>query len=181
MSTPESSTPEPSTPWELSDAAIDVIKSECDSQSKTVLEIGSGRGTQRLIDAGLTVYSIEHDPHWVNRQTAATLIAPIVNRWYDHTQVANFLTQVFTKGKVAAVIIDGPPGVIGRWGVMHHWRALNAARLIIVDDVHRADDEALCRTLETLTGRMSATHWEDGKAFAALMRPLPCVAHAYQL
>jgi hypothetical protein len=155
------------TPWELSTAAIDIIGQVC--KSKTIIEFGAGRGTERLIDAGFTVYSIEHDPQWACSRAASTLIAPIVNRWYDHDRVAAYLSGI--SAPIGAVIIDGPIGRIGRWGVLHHWRQLNQAEAIIVDDVHRPDEFGIACALVSITRRNMTIHGHDDKSFALLRGP----------
>lgn len=155
------------TPWELSSDAISLLQQHC--TSRVIVEFGSGYGTDRLVQAGFEVYAIESEEQWIRQAAKSTLHSRIENGWYNHRAVHEFLLRIFAAQKVGAVIIDGPFGRIGRWGILHHWRQINAAELILVDDVQRADESALAMALVQLTGREVLRSEEDGKVFEALV------------
>ena len=48
-----------------------------------ILELGSGKGTKRLVDNDYTVYSVEHNPKWMNRYGSNYIHATIKDGWYD--------------------------------------------------------------------------------------------------
>jgi len=88
----------------------------------TLLELGSGETSQRFVNYGLKVYSIEHDPEWVGKYPGVNYIyAPLVRQdeedfhpyflrmdcvpeWYDHTIVHNAIKDL----KYDALLLDGP-------------------------------------------------------------------------
>lgn len=156
------------TPWALSESAIPILLQHC--RSRVVIEFGSGAGTDRLVNAGFEVFAIESDRQWIRQSASITLHCEIENRWYNHESVHEFLLQVFAASDVGAIIVDGPQGSIGRWGILHHWRTINTAEVILIDDVNREDEAALAVALATLTGRRINKHEHDNKAFAILIK-----------
>lgn len=154
------------TPWELSESAIPLLLQHC--RSRVVIEFGSGAGTDRLVEAGFDVFAIKDNHQWIRKSALITLHSEIENRWYNHGSVHEFLSKIFAAEQVGAVIIDGPQGAIGRWGILHHWQTINAAEVILIDDVHRQNEAALVFALASLTNRKIARYEHDNKAFSIL-------------
>ena len=68
------------------------------------------------------------------------------------------------------LLIDGPPGVFGRKGLLHHldlFKSLDTA-MILVDDTNRQAEKELVEALERHTGRKAVHHLAPsrGTAFA---------------
>lgn len=129
------------------------------------LEFGSGLSTW-LFDAANTAHTaLEHDASWARRCRRGNL-SPMVrlheqqirDGWYDWRPNRPY----------DVILIDGPPGNIGREGVLPHVEKLcHATTIVFVDDVQRTPERKLAekiaqcldRTIETITcadGRESA-------------------------
>lgn len=148
--------------WRTSDALQRDIEAFA-QEGDTVVEFGSGTGTKDLVDLGLKVYSVEHNEYWVDfgkKQGIGSDYqhAPIVAlpeaisgfpkqvEWYNVNDVEDVCDRAVENsraGHVDHVLIDGPPGEIGRAGVLYsikhgHLDVSNA--VIFIDDIHRADE-----------------------------------------
>ena len=115
--------------WEISDELYNKIR-EILPAGKTILEFGSGKGSKRLAE-DYTVHSIEHDKDWVDKFKGVNYIhAPIVDGWYD-------LSKDDLPEEYDLLLIDGPPGVIGREGFFDNLKLFNTGVPMIFDDVNR--------------------------------------------
>lgn len=135
-----------------------------DPRHATIVELGSGAGTARAVEAFGTVYTVEHDDAFLGRVPDAEYIhAPIVNGWYDADVLRRELPARFD-----AVIVDGPPGAIGRAGLLEHHELFPVPMLI--DDAQRRSEFALIFQLASLrqVQRVAIHHLRDGRAFAML-------------
>ena len=122
----------------------------------TVVEFGSGHGSERLAEH-LKLYSIEHDEDWLGLTRSTYIHAPIESNehatkagqsgWYD----ANIVLQHWPE-EVELVIVDGPPGFIGRFGIMSIQDKLKKVGSIIIDDVDRPDELLLAEELSKSLG-----------------------------
>ena len=129
----------------------------------TVIEFGSGEGTANLVESYGSVYTVEHDPAWLGKVHGATYIhAPIVDGWYDRAALDALPLNP------DCIVIDGPPGAIGRAGILRHLDLLGYAPLI-VDDVHRRPEFELALALASARkDGISLHHLKSGRAFAAI-------------
>lgn len=134
-----------------------------------IVEMGSGHGTDRL-QQNYTVTSFEHDPGWAARAPSDCVLAPIVANehaesagqvgWYDLKMVIPNLPD-----EIAAVLIDGPPGDIGRMGFLSVLEEIPDSVPIYVDDVHReAEKKLLTRIHEARGGRIETVVQPSEKA-----------------
>jgi len=134
-----------------------------------ILEFGSGDGTARLMEH-FEVISIEHDPEWVEKVSSQCHLASIVandistnfgqSGWYDTDIVLNVI-----KPEIDIVLIDGPPGIIGRHGVLSILHALPQTVFFIIDDVHRPSEQDLLSRIATWYGIEPTIHhsiFDDG-------------------
>lgn len=111
-------------------------------KGSTILELGSGAGTQEL-SKHWKMYSIEHDPEWVGHCKASEYIyAPIrlysepkKHRWYNVAALKNSLPK-----KYDLILIDGPLGSIGRMGFVYNLDLFDTRVPIIVDDTNRKQE-----------------------------------------
>lgn len=146
-----------------------------------VVEFGSGHGSQRLAQH-LELHSVEHDPIWVGISTSTYILAPIVANtnasqfgqqgWYDEN-----IVQSAWPPSPTCVIIDGPPGSIGRHGVLSVLHLLQDVDFILVDDVDRPSESSLVELLAERLSMLYSTHdvvkpRKDGtkRMFAVLQR-----------
>ncbi len=127
-----------------------------------VVELGSGTGTAELVRCFGRVHTVEHDPAWLNKVEGAHYIhAPIVGDWYDPAALR-------LPNRYDCLIVDGPPGSIGRGGLV--W---NLDRFLdvptVVDDVHRRVEFELAVTLAKRRDKHLSIHYlKCGRAFATL-------------
>jgi len=132
-----------------------------------VVELGSGEGTARLVDivgAG-NVYTVEHDEAYLGKVEGAHYIhAPIVGGWYDPAPIRELAPWIYD-----CLIVDGPPGTIGRSGFAKHLRLFKDEVPLIIDDVHRPAERDLLLTVARLRRQSYSVHClGDGRAFATL-------------
>jgi hypothetical protein len=119
-------------------------------EGSMILEFGSGDGSQRLADR-YQLWSVEHDNSWLNQTTSNYVHAPIVSNpvsdkhneqgWYNRSLFENVPAQV------SLIIVDGPPGIIGRNGLVHYLSELPKTEWILVDDTDRIAEQNLSRSL----------------------------------
>lgn len=152
--------------WSLPPDAFEFLGSRLSPES-TIVELGSGEGTQRLVDSFARVFSVEHDEKFVGKHGSHYIHAPIVDGWYDRGVVAAALPARFD-----CVVIDGPPGNIGRQGVLAHLDLFGPVPML-VDDVHRAPErETILAIARARQQRFSIHCLPDGRAFATIGWPL---------
>lgn len=125
------------------------------SQGSTMLEFGSGPGTSRFVEK-FKVYSIEHDTKYLNKEPRATYVhAPIALhkngiRWYDKEVVLEFIENL----KYDLILIDGPPGNIGRQGLKSILSELKTEGIpVVFDDVNRSAEFKLMNEIANTLSR----------------------------
>lgn len=136
--------------WMLPAEAIEYVVSHCLEKTK-VLEFGSGHGSQLLANH-VDLYSVEHDESWIDITSSSYIFAPIQKNtfseengqsgWYDLEVVEKMWPK-----EIEFVVIDGPPGVIGRFGILSILHRLESVSAILVDDVDRPDEHRLALRL----------------------------------
>ena len=169
---------EPDPVWMLPESAMSWIESTL-PEGASILELGSGHGTGRLAQR-FDMLSIEHDVEWVKRCSTPCIHAPIEENstssaageqgWYRLSVVIDSIPD-----DLDLVIVDGPPGSIGRTGLLQSLHALPRDVPFLVDDVHRQAESALLTQLEAWHSGSATWHWMEydgiakGRAWAALM------------
>jgi hypothetical protein len=165
--------------WSISKTLFDFINELLEPGSR-IIETGSGWGTGELAK-NFEMYSIEHDPHFINIHNSNYINAPIVEYsddsfpndtgWYDFDILKKELPKNYD-----LILVDGPLGTFGRSGFYRHFDLFRSDVPIILDDVDRKDELNLLKMVETKTGRKAVIHkdssLEDGektKHFAVLM------------
>ena len=136
--------------WMLPKEALEFVIEHVEPGS-VVVEFGSGHGSETL-SKHFDLYSFEHDEAWLGVTSSTYIHAPIKENqyateegekgWYD----LEIVRQNWPKDPLC-VIVDGPPGFIGRFGVLSICDMLCKTPLIIVDDVDRDEEMRLCRVL----------------------------------
>lgn len=133
-------------------------------RGSTILELGSGKSTIDLAK-DYKVYSVEHDKEWLNLTDKAKYIyAPIKDGWYDTDILREELPT-----KYDLIIVDGPPGYIGRMGFYHNLKLFKTKVCpILFDDTNRKVEKDL---LEKVTKKLRTKYTEynvGNKKFAII-------------
>ena len=122
----------------------------------TILEFGSGRGTEQLSKT-FTMLSVEENLDWVGRYDSKYLHADIIDDWYDVDKVNSFLEDK----TYDAILIDGPDAGertkivdLISFGKLK----LNTDVHIFIDDVEREDGFNLSNNLQKLLERGEMTY-----------------------
>ena len=160
--------------WSISKSLFDFINRLLEPGSR-IIETGSGWGTGELAKS-FEMYSIEHDSHFLNIHNSNYIYADIIDDfddnfpnetgWYNLDIIKKELPKDYD-----LILVDGPPGTIGRSGFYKHLDMFRSNVPIIIDDVDRKDELALLRKIEMKTGRNAIIHKDDDgeKYFAVLM------------
>jgi len=149
--------------WSITEQHLSWLSSRL-PENKTILELGSGNGTYHLC-VNWKVFSVEHDPRFLHRHGSSTYIhAPIVDGWYDVQVLKSQLPKHYD-----LLIIDGPPGTIGRTKMLEHLDLFCLDVPIMVDDTHRIAERKIATELGKLLDRKPLiTMCKDGRSFAVL-------------
>jgi hypothetical protein len=150
-------------PWAAPTELHDFLFRRVCAYFSSILELGSGSGTARLVEYYNKVVTVEHDPKFLDKVEGARYIyAPIVNGWYDTNMLRNLPPH-------DVILVDGPPGSIGRHGFLDNIHLFNSNAPILVDDCHRPDEYDLARKIARLRkAPLQITQLTDGRAFAAI-------------
>jgi hypothetical protein len=154
--------------WMLPSEAFAFLEHRLPKPRATIVELGSGEGTEVLRRMGYVV-SIEHDERWLRpaEQRGHVIHAPIVDGWYDPAAIAERLPPEFD-----CLVVDGPTGDIGRMGLLKHLGLFNLATRdvpLLVDDVHRPAERELALELARSRGRPLSVHMlPSARAFATI-------------
>lgn len=128
-----------------------------------VLEFGSGTGSNELAKFW-NMYCVEHDSKWVGKFNSLNYIyAPILNGWYSPTCILHGMPLIYS-----CILIDGPPGYIGRMGLLMNTGMLDLSVPIIVDDIQRKADMDLFNALVNKTGRNGVVVGTTTKQFGVI-------------
>lgn len=124
--------------WEISDDHWTVIHRYLTPGMRT-LETGSGRSTTLFEAAGCRHVALEHDPQWRPPHDSVVL-APLTGDppWYDWRP----------DGPFDLIFIDGPPGRIGRAGILRVLpECLHARTVVVLDDTERPAERELAHRI----------------------------------
>jgi len=153
--------------WMLPEEAFAFLRARLlPVMNPTVVELGSGEGTLRLRQMAHVV-SIEHDEAYLRAGPGAHFIhAPIERGWYSSAAIRGKLPDRYD-----CLVVDGPPGVIGRAGLLEHLDLFLPVPLL-VDDVHRSAERELAIALARRRGTGLSVHYlASGRAFATIGWP----------
>ena len=150
--------------WAISKQLFEWVLSLLPEKS-TILELGSGSGTQQLA-RHFRMVSVEHDPDFVGRYDSTYIYAPIVNGWYDAVMIGSELSRLSVQYDL--LLVDGPPKQIGRTGILLNLGLFDLTKPIVLDDVHRAPEIQLLDELATHVGRRHTIFADGSKSFGVL-------------
>ncbi len=100
-------------------------------EGSTMLELGSGWASGEF-SKKYTVYSIEHDKQWLDKYTTNYIYAPLVDGWYSREHLVKSIPKDY-----GLILVDGPPGEIGRGKFFDNLDLFNTDVPILFDDVNR--------------------------------------------
>jgi hypothetical protein len=139
--------------WAISQEVVNVI-SNLIRPGSIILELGSGTGTG-LLSENYQMISIENNPEFLDLEDTRYIHAPIVD--YDKSPFAGetgwYDTNIIRKeipSEYDLLLIDGPPGRIGRSGILLHLDLFRSDRPIIVDDSHRSTEENIANEISNI-------------------------------
>ena len=125
--------------WMLPTETLNWIQKNIPKGSK-ILEFGSGHGSHTL-SQDYQLWSIEHDVDWIGICDSNYILAKICDNpistengelgWYD----PELFSQI--PDDFELIIIDGPPGSIGRAGILNHLKDMPSTTWIMIDDSDR--------------------------------------------
>ena len=147
--------------WMLPEEAVTFVLEHVETGS-VVVEFGSGHGSQ-VLSEHFDLYSFEHDEAWLGVTSSTYIHAPIVENhhaidagekgWYDLDVVKHHWPT-----DPQCVIVDGPPGFIGRTGILSILDKLRDVPMILVDDIDREAELQLLQMLSTKLDRIQTTY-----------------------
>lgn len=106
-------------------------------KGKTIVELGSGAVSTQILSQSYKLYSVEDDKKYFGLFNSTYIHAPIKRyseygcRWYDANSIKNGLPQLYD-----LLLIDGPTGSIGRYGLFYHLGLFKADIPWIIHDTN---------------------------------------------
>lgn len=148
--------------WAISEQLYNWIIKNIPKKS-TILELGSGTGSIELAKL-YNLYSVEHDKKWLNLTKKSNYIyAPIKNGWYDIDILKKKLPKEYD-----LILVDGPPGNIGREGFLKNLKLFNTNVPIIIDDSNRLNESIIFEELVSKLGRKNKRFLDKNKEFGII-------------
>lgn len=164
--------------WAVSEEVVDFLENNL-KENCTIIEFGSGSGSIE-IEKNFNLWSIEHNNLFLYKNTLQNVYAPIkkykkINptlktdikeyKWYNEETVENVMNKI----NYECILVDGPPGCIGREGFLHNLNKFNTNCLIIIDDVNRTEENKLLYDVsKKLSCKYTVYHCSDGKSFGVI-------------
>ena len=146
--------------WMLPKEATEYILENIEAGS-VVVEFGSGHGSE-VLSKQFELYSYEHDEVWLGLTSSTYIHAPIEENQFatEAGEKGWYNLEIVKKNwpkDPQCVIVDGPPGSIGRAGILSMLEELRHVPLILVDDIDRAAEFCLLAKLSAALGFVEST------------------------
>jgi len=132
----------------------------------TILELGSGKGSERLSNAGIGVHSIEYNPNYLNLYNTNYYYVPLDGKWFNVSKLERALKTV---PDYDLLLVDAPAAFNGddRMGYLYNLDLFDNS-LVVIDDTHRPSEFILASKVGAKLGR-SVIYISDGnKQFAVI-------------
>jgi hypothetical protein len=165
--------------WQLGEKAETWVYQKFQNKNATILEFGCGKGTEaRSSSHQITV--IEHNIDYITNEANCILAKIMPNEfseqynekgWYDAEVI-----ELLRGRKFDLIIIDGPPGSIGRSGILAHPWIFELSPIILVDDTHRDPERNLAKIISKLQEPVETkilreeSHWGDRESTIIIQR-----------
>lgn len=131
--------------WAISEELYQWINTNLE-EGKVILELGSGSGTIELTKK-YKVYSIEHNEKWLNHAKDSNYIYAPIMKYPDYSWYSLLALKALKGLKYDMILVDGPPGSIGRQGFLHNLNLFDTTMPIIIDDTNRFPELNLARNV----------------------------------
>ncbi len=115
---------------------------------KTILELGSGWGTQQLMKHW-NVISIEDKPEWHKKYNPQSHLVPIKDGWYDYGIMKDLMCDL--RGDYDLLLVDGPYN--NRQGLIRNFHLFDQHTPVVFDDVRQAEGRDIGETVAEMLGR----------------------------
>ena len=139
--------------WQLGEKSSKWILDTFAGSNSRILELGCGAGTALRAEI-FDLTAVEHDDAYV-LENVNIISAPITpnpismkhgeSGWYDLSALEPLRDEWFD-----LLIVDGPPGAIGRTGLLAVPWLIRRCKCIMVDDTHRPAELQLATSLEAM-------------------------------
>tara|TARA_B100001173_G_scaffold305218_1_gene310316 strand:+ start:273 stop:1055 length:783 start_codon:yes stop_codon:yes gene_type:complete len=132
------------------------------AKESTIVELGSGNGTNRLVKE-YEVYSIEDDKKWIGYCEGTNYIhAPLkdyefndeIISWYDREIISKYIPQNYD-----LILVDGPSGKKGRDGLLANLDLFRTDIPFVIDDTLRNHECQIAREMAFLLNRPLYVFW----------------------
>ncbi len=139
---------------------FDWVRENVDRGS-TVVELGAGFVSTRVLSRRYDLYSVEQNPKYIGRFRSHYILAPVDSQsgWYAFDK--NLLPAT-----IDLLLIDGPSGEGNRTGIKDNLDIVRRARIVMVDDTWRSSERDLANNLAQLLNYT----FEDHEHFCVLTR-----------
>ena len=152
--------------WAIGESTLKWIMDNY-SEGSNILELGSGTGTIELCKY-YNVTSVEHNKKYLNLSNSKYIYAPIKNygkyEWYDKEIIIEKIKNL----DYDLILVDGPPGTIGRDGFLHNINIFNTNKKIIIDDTQRDPEKKLAEDLSKILNKEKLLIVDGNKSFTVL-------------
>lgn len=139
-------------------------------KGKTILEIGSGWGTSKLIEHW-NVWSIESEKEWYKKYHDQYILAPLrhygidkSDTWYD----IDILGPALKELKYDLLLIDGPYN--NRNGFINHLDLFDPSVVMLFDDVRREEGRHIIEEVSKLLERPFSIRGSDRSMFGVISK-----------
>lgn len=143
-----------------------------EARGKILLELGSGVSTAKLANAGVQVYSVEHDPRWVcQHPNVHSMFCPLYQGWYK-------ISWDELPKDIEFVLVDGPPmmstitdpldGRAPRFHLLRFIDKFKTDTVFFIDDVDRKLDRLLAYAIGDILDRPVNIQSSGKKQFARI-------------
>jgi len=131
-------------------------------KGSTIVELGSGNGTNRLTKE-FTVFSIEDDERWIGycegtNYIHAPLIESVQNEqsisWYDSEKILAEMPEEYD-----LILVDGPSGKKGRSGLLANLDMFRKDVPFVIDDTLREHECQVAREMAFMLNRPLYMFW----------------------
>ena len=136
--------------WAIDESLYDYIL-QVVPEGGTILELGSGYGTKRLVEHGYTMYSVEHSKDFLDQYDSTYLYAPLCEHkaiqnhdgtnWYN----ADVLRPQLKGIEYDLLLIDGPPK--HRAGFYKYCDMFDLTAILVFDDYERSIERKLVNSM----------------------------------
>ena len=157
--------------WAIQESCFNLIR-EILPEGKTILEMGSGTGTEAL-SKYYDMISVENQTEWIGQYKSTYIEVPIKEYSKNHINTAGLfktkqskvytapdlpgedgptqvgwydykiLTEKLKNLKYDLILVDGPNGRIGRGGFLKHLDMFNTNVPMIFDDINREAEKQM--------------------------------------